>query len=118
MKLGMLFWMTGLIFCLASCTSEPPKRHNSNSRVLKLAVMSDGRITVDGEPQTIESVRESLKQLAEERGVVWYYREAAAAEPPPEAMQVMEAIIENRLPVRLSSRPDYSDEIGPEGVTQ
>ena len=83
--------------------------------VLKIAVMSDGRIAVDELPATMESLRDSLKRLAEQRGVVWYYREAANAEAPPESTAVMQCVIENRLPIRLSSRPDYSDAIGPTG---
>src|SRR5262245_11464425 len=83
--------------------------------ILKVAVMADGRIAVDGSPATLESLRKSLKGLADQKGVVWYYREAAQGEPPPQAMQVIQAVVENRLPIRLSSRPDYSDAIGMEG---
>ena len=63
----------------------------------------------------MESLRESLKKLSQEKGVVWYYREAATAEPPQEARQVIQAAIDARLPIRLSSRPDYSDSIGMDG---
>lgn len=80
--------------------------------VLKVAVMSDGRITIDGSPATIDSVREALKRLAEQKGVVWYYREAPEATGPPESRAIIQAVIENRLSIRLSSRPDYSDAIG------
>jgi len=86
-----------------------------NAPVLKIAVMSDGRITVDGLPATMESVRDSLKRLAEQKGVVWYYREAANTAAPPEPTAVMQCVIENRLPIRLSSRADYSDSVGPSG---
>jgi hypothetical protein len=87
----------------------------SNSTVLKIAVMADGHITVDGSPATIDSLRVSLTRLAEQKGVVWYYREAGQAKAPPESTEVMQAIIENRLPIRLSSRPDFSDAIGTDG---
>lgn len=86
-----------------------------NAPVLKIAVMLDGRISVDGFPATMDSVRASLKRLAELRGVVWYYREAGPAAAPPESIAVIQSIIENRLPIRLSSRADYSDAIGPDG---
>jgi hypothetical protein len=82
--------------------------------VLKIALMSDGRITVDGAPSTLDSLQVSLKRLAEQKGVVWYYREAGQA--PPEASAIIKAVIENRLPIRLSSRPDYSDAIGRDGT--
>jgi len=83
--------------------------------VLKVAVFADGRITADGSVTTIESLRESLKRLAELKGTVWYYREAGHAEPPPHAMMVMQAVVDNRLPIKLSTKPDYSDAVGPDG---
>jgi hypothetical protein len=83
--------------------------------ILKVAVMTDGRVTVNGAPATLESFRESLKELSKQKGVVWYYREAGTSEPPPQAKLAIQAIIEAKLPVRLSSRPDYSDAIGMEG---
>jgi hypothetical protein len=52
--------------------------------------------------------------LGEKHGAVWYYREAGQQEPPAIATEVMKAIVEARLPIRLSSRPDYSDSIGAE----
>lgn len=83
--------------------------------ILKLAVMADGRITVNGAPASLQSLRDSLKTLAQQKGVVWYYREGANTEGPPIVKGVMQAIIDARLPVRFSSRPDYSDTIGPDG---
>lgn len=80
---------------------------------LKIAITTDGRITVGGAPAAIDSLRVMLKRLAERNGVVWYYREAGQA--PPECVEIMQAVIENRLPIRLSSRPDFSDAIGPDG---
>jgi hypothetical protein len=88
---------------------------NSDAPVLKIALIADGRLIVDGSPSTIESLRTSLKKLADEKGVVWYYREAGQGTPPPQSTQVIQAVIENRLPIRMSSRPDYSDAIGMDG---
>ena len=86
-----------------------------NAPTLKIAVMADGRIMVDGSPATIDSLRVSLMQLAERKGVVWYYREAGQSKAPPEATEVIQSIIENRLPISFSSRPDFSDAIGEDG---
>ena len=82
--------------------------------VLKVAVMSDGRITVDGAPATVELLRESLKKLSRQKGVVWYYRASVNTEGPPVVKQVMQAIIDARLPIRFSSQADYSDAISPD----
>jgi hypothetical protein len=86
-----------------------------DSPILKIAVKVDGLVTVNGSPTTIDSLRASLTQLAEQNGVVWYYREAGQSDTPPESDEIIKAVIENRLPVRLSSRPDYSDAIGMDG---
>jgi hypothetical protein len=50
--------------------------------------------------------------------MVWYYREAGKDDPPPQAMQVMKLIIDNRLPISISTKPDYSDVLLPDGTTQ
>jgi hypothetical protein len=86
-----------------------------DSPILKIAVKVDGLVTVNGSPTTIDSLRASLTQLAEQKGVVWYYREAGQSEAPPESDEIIKAVIENRLPIKLSSRSDYSDAIGMDG---
>jgi hypothetical protein len=85
-----------------------------NSNILKVAVMHDGRIFADGQHTTLSSLRDTLMELSKNNGSVWYYREEGQAEPPPEATQVIQAIIDNRLPVKLSSKPDFSDSLGPD----
>jgi hypothetical protein len=77
--------------------------------------MANGSIMAGGSPATIDSLRVSLKRLAEQKGVVWYYREAGQADAPPESAEVMKLVIQNRLPIRLSSRADFSDAIDPDG---
>jgi hypothetical protein len=83
--------------------------------ILKIAVMADGSITADGFPITVESLQQTLRTLVERKGMVWYYREACQDKAPPQAMQVMRAIAENKLPIRLSTRPDYSNSVGEDG---
>jgi biopolymer transport protein ExbD len=86
-----------------------------NAPKIKVAVFADGRITADGNPTTIEELRQKFQKLAEQKGSVWYYREAGQAEPPAQAMQVIKEVVAARLPIRLSSQPDYSDAIGFDG---
>ena len=102
---------------VAGCTknSAPQTRVSPDAPILKVAVFSDGRLTVDGNSSTIESLREALRSLSEKHGAVWYYREAGQKQPPPIAMEALKAVTELRLPIRLSSRPDYSDAIGFDG---
>jgi len=84
-------------------------------KVLKVAITASGQITADGRPTTIEALVPILRELAKNKGEVWYYREAPKAEPHPNAMKVLSAIVDQNLPVRLSSKPDYSDSIDDKG---
>ena len=83
-----------------------------SQKVLKIAITASGQISADGRPTTVEALITILRELAKNKGEVWYYREAPLADPHPNAMKVLSAIVDNNLPVRLSSKPDYSDSIG------
>lgn len=105
-----------LSFLLWGCGKQAPTESAAaaDPPALKVAVFADGRLTVDGSASSLPALRESLRSLGEKHGIVWYYREAAQQEPPVIATEVMKAVVEAGLPVRLSSRPDYSDSIGAE----
>jgi|SRR5438874_604147 len=114
MTLRHLITIMGLLsFLLGGCSkqSAPSSALSPDALVLKVAVFAAGGLTVNGTASTIQTLRESLRSLSEKHGVVWYYREAGQQEPPPIARKVMQAVIDARLPIRLSSRPDYSDSI-------
>ncbi|MBL9136453.1 MAG: hypothetical protein JNK85_11320 [Verrucomicrobiales bacterium] len=118
MTLRHLITIMGLLsFLFGGCSNQsaPPSAPSPDAPVLKVAVFADGRLTVDGAAATIPSLQASLRALSAKHGVVWYYREAGQQAPPPIAMDVMKAVVEERLPIRLSSRPDYSDAIGSDG---
>ncbi len=83
--------------------------------VLKVSVLASGAVLLDGRPVSLEELQAEFDNLKPERPVVWYYREAAEGEPPAEAMQVMKMITENRLPISLSSKPDFSDYVDMKG---
>ena len=102
-----------LMIC-ASVGAEEPKPEDGN--VAKIAVSRAGVINLNGREATINEVRETLAKLAASKGVVWYYREAADEEEPhPNAMLVISAIVDARLPVSLSTKPDFSTVVLPDG---
>jgi hypothetical protein len=45
--------------------------------------------------------------------VVWYYRESAQAQPPPEATRFVDLVIKYRLPIGFSTKADFSDAYDP-----
>lgn len=92
------------LFC--SCKRAESPTHGP---VMKISVFADGRLQVDGTSATIDSLKPALQKLSGEGGVVWYYREAGPGEPPAIVTEVMQAIGDARLPVRLSTDADFKD---------
>ena len=84
-------------------------------KVLKIAITASGQITADGRPTTLEALTPILHQLAKDNGEVWYYREAPEVDPHPNAMKVLKAIVDESLPILLSTKPDYSDSVDDKG---
>jgi hypothetical protein len=83
-------------------------------RVVKVQARSDGSIVMDGRPATTDELR---KVLADAHGqvAVWYYREHAEQEPTEGQLKVIAAIIDNKAPVSLSTKSDFSDFVGSDG---
>ncbi|MGV3661908.1 MAG: DUF1471 domain-containing protein [Prosthecobacter sp.] len=99
-----------LTACPRSTPPPPPV-------VLRLAIMRDGSITTDGSQTSLEDLPAKLKDLAAKKGIVYYYREVGPApeQPHPNALKVINALKEHQLPVSVSSKPDFSDEVTPDG---
>jgi hypothetical protein len=107
-----------LFVCLAAATLMVVSIFNlvaGSREVLKIAITASGQITADGRPSTIEELIPILRELAKKKGEVWYYREEPEADPHPNAMKVLAAIVDCNLPVLLSTKPDYSDSVDEKG---
>jgi len=87
-------------------------------RVAKVAVFASGAVQLDGRPTTLPALDEELKKLKADNGVVWYHRQNPASEPPPQGTAVIQMIIKHKLPVSMSSRPDFSDYVDEKGVSR
>jgi hypothetical protein len=81
--------------------------------VLKLSVHANGDLLLNGETATMVEIQPAIENLAKEGGIVWYYRESAAGSPPAATKEILDLVVKYRLPIRLSSKPDFSDSIGP-----
>jgi hypothetical protein len=84
-------------------------------KVLKIAITASGQISADRHPITLEGLIPILRELAKDKGEVWYYREAPQDDPHPNAMKVLKLIVDQNLPIRLSTKPDYSDSVDDKG---
>ena len=94
-------------------------RNVDPAHIAKIKVNREGVISLNDQPVTIEELKASLLKIAQSSGsAVFYYREnSAEKQHHPNAVLVLNAIVGARLPVRLSSKPDFSDWVGPDGVS-
>ncbi len=76
---------------------------------LKVSVLSNGSILLDGAPVALSNLKAALEQADKTNGRVLYYRENAGADPPSQSQEVMDLVIANKLPISLSTKPDFSD---------
>ena len=83
--------------------------------IIKIRVLKSGEITIDGSPTTMGDLEQFLPVAKAQKKTIWYYRDLAGAGPGPEAMQILKMIVDNKLPVSLSSNPDFSDYVDLEG---
>jgi biopolymer transport protein ExbD len=96
--------------------SKSADKRSPRTPVLKLSILSSGRVLLDGKKASVTKVRRALAQASSEKGTVWFYREKG--EPPSQAIKIVKLVVENRLPISLSSRPDFSDYIDDEGQSR
>ncbi len=85
--------------------------------IIRISALASGQILLNGAPADLDRLDAALLAAKDQNAIVWYYREAAAAEPPPQAMAVMQLIVKHKLPVSLSSKPDYSDYVDAKGAS-
>ena len=90
-------------------SSKPLPSHNAPiilaeqkfGEIAKVKVDRAGRIYLNGRIVTLENLKRELSRLHKVNGAVWYHRENPHQDPPPEALVVLQAIIDARLPVKL-----------------
>lgn len=88
------------VIALSSCKAAEP----ADVIGLSVHIEEDGTILIDGRPGSLEDVRQRLVTVQKDRSVVRYSRANPAADPPPNAMDVLAAIAEANVPVQLEER--------------
>jgi hypothetical protein len=84
--------------------------------VTRIRVSRDGEIWCDDVRTSLADLGPRLAQLRADQGVVWYYREEAGDNPAPEAMAVVRMVVEQRLPISMSTRADFGDVVQQDGT--
>lgn len=117
MPLRFAIQVLAALFVLSACNDQLSAA--DDRPVLKVSVFEDGRIEVDGRDSDFGALRTAFAEHSNAKGVVWYYRAGPAdKEPHPNAMAVIDLVIEFQLPVSLSGTPDFSTVVAPDGTLQ
>ncbi len=80
--------------------------------VARVSVNAEGEIFLDDREVSLDELTKALADLRERDGEVWYHRESVDGVAPPQATAVMKAVLDTKLPIRLSSKSDFSDSAG------
>ncbi|MBI3778006.1 MAG: hypothetical protein HY274_03675 [Gammaproteobacteria bacterium] len=111
--------ITALLSLLLMCFSlYAADMRTEKKPIVRLSVLTTGKVLLDGKESNLPEVKRALGKARSEKGMVWYYRENGKGEPPPQAMEVMKLIIENNLPISMSSKPDFSDYLDDKGQSR
>jgi hypothetical protein len=100
-----------LVSCDTSTTPRnqaPPPPTAPMANAADIRVFTDGTVSVDGKPATLDDVEETFAELEISHGTVRFYRERGGVGAKT-AEKVLQGVFKHRLQIRLSAEPDYSD---------
>ena len=127
MRSLIILFAAACLFCFQACNQNTTQQASGNQgskaakpeetgramNIAKVKVDRRGQIFLNEQLVSLDELRKAFSDLKRVDGAVWYYRENPEEEPTPEAMSVIQAVMDAQLPIRLSSKPDYSDSIVP-----
>jgi hypothetical protein len=105
------FVVVSVAVAAAACRPAAPQSAQ-RAPYVKIWIAQNGAVQLDGKPAELSGVEDAL---AKKPGVVLYGREGAQGEPHVNALKVIQMVVDNKLPIRMSTKPDFSDVIGPDG---
>lgn len=98
------------VMSLAGCS---PSATLNCAGVIYVSVFNDGSIQINGNSVRLDDFTEKLNDLKPSAKYIFYYREAARGEPTDQQWglikEVLDGMMQLRLPISLSSKPDFSD---------
>jgi len=102
---------------LLGCQKTPTSTQTSmnTSVILRVSVLQSGSVLADGSETSLAVLDSRMAEIKAQDGVVYYYREAGMSEPPLVWKNVMDLVAKHRLPISMSSKPDFSDYIDEQG---
>ena len=104
---------------LAMCGSSRAADLSHCPGVIYVAVAANGMVSIDGQIADPLKINETLTTLQPGSKFILYYRENGAADVQGDSRikveRVLDAMMKLRLPISLSSKPDYSDGVDQNG---
>ncbi len=97
-----------LAIFLCSCNNEAAFDPTIPPALLR--AYNDGRILLDDAPITAEDLTETLRQIKNDGGGIWYWVELGGEPPFTNQSVIHFAITESEVPVSRSLEEDFSDE--------
>ena len=104
-----------LILALTITACGDAVQMKENDAILKVSVLTSNAVLLNGIEVGPDELSAAFANAEKNNGTVWYYRENAAGEPPPASTQVIQMIIDNKLPISMSTKPDFSDYVDENG---
>jgi hypothetical protein len=86
--------------------------------MLKISVLSANRVLLNGIEAGPDELFKALSEAEKRDGIVWYYRENPGGESPPAASQVIQMVVDKKLPISMSTKPDFSDYVDENGSSK
>lgn len=95
--------LLGIALFVAACSQEKRAAEEPapNGEVVAVHVTAGGIITMNGREVSIDQVRQEFSRLASVRGTVRYSRDNPAADPHPNAMEVIKAAAAANLSILM-----------------
>ena len=88
---------------------------NKNDPILKVSVLGSNTVLLNGAEVSPNELSAAFANAVKNSGTVWYYREDGAGKPSPASRQVIQMVIDHKLPISMSTKPDFSDYIDENG---
>jgi biopolymer transport protein ExbD len=89
-----------LLVVTAGCARKTVDGHQS-SAIDRVKVTQTGIVYLNGKQVSLEELKKDFVELKAKNGSVWYYRDNPQGEPREQAMDVIKAVVEAKLPVRM-----------------
>jgi len=118
----LFFFVAQLLVILAmgSCSWSSRFPNNANAKVsspdLYLKVFSNGKIIANDNECSMKELNQLLSNASAKKSMVWFYREGWDSDPSEIALAVFQIINSNKLPLTLSTKPDFSTYVDGYGI--